>query len=105
MTRHYRPSTADLVGTVTTFLRELGPKLDSGDRYQALVCGHILAMVERELRGEPLADQDEAALVAAIRAGERDADWDEIFTAVLDRTIARIALAKPDHLAPEHRPA
>ncbi|WP_380878046.1 hypothetical protein ACFB49_15310 [Sphingomonas sp. DBB INV C78] len=103
--RHYRPSTADLIGTVSEFLRNLGPKLDSGDRYQSLVCTHILGMVERELRGEPLTDQDEAALAAAIRAGDHDGDWDEIFSAVLDRTVARVALAKPDHLAPEHRPA
>ncbi|AGH48673.1 aminoglycoside phosphotransferase [Sphingomonas sp. MM-1] len=103
--RHYRPSTADLVDVVADFLKGIGPRLDGGDRYQALVCTHILAMVERELRGEPLADEDEAALAAAIRRGDRDGDWDAVFAHVLDRTIARVAIAKPDHLAPEHRPS
>ena len=103
--RHYRPTTADLVAIVTDFLKDIGPKLDSGDRYQALVCTHVLGMVERELKGDPLPDLDEAALAAAIRAGECDADWDATFATVLDRTIARVALVKPDHLAPEHHTA
>lgn len=102
--RHYRPATADLVSVVADFLKEIGPKLDSGDRYQALVCTHVLGLVERELRSEPLPDMDEAALAAAIRDGAHDADWDATFAAVLDRTIARLRLTKPDHLVPEHRP-
>lgn len=101
--RHYRPSTADLLSAVSDFLRELGPRLESGDRYQSLVCTHILTMVERELRGEPLTDEDEAALVAAIRTGDHDGDWDATFARILNRTVARVAIAKPDHLAPEHR--
>ena len=100
---HYRPSTADLLHTVGEFLGEIGPKLESGDRYTALVCSHILAMVERELLGEPLEPIDEAALAAAIRAGEHDADWDATFDTILWRTIARVAVVKPDHLAEQHR--
>lgn len=101
--RHYRPSTPDLVRVVSDFLEQIGPRLESGDRYQSLVCRHILGMVERELTGEPLTDIDEAALAAAIRAGARDGDWDATFAAVLDRTIERLKITKPDHLAPEHR--
>jgi Domain of unknown function (DUF6285) len=100
---HYRPSTANLLHTVGEFLAEIGPKLESGDRYTALVCAHILAMVERELLGAPLEPIDEAALAAAIRTGKHDADWGATFDAVLRRTIARVALVKPDHLAPQHR--
>lgn len=103
--RHYRPSTPDLIRVVGDFLEQVGPRLDSGDRYQALVCRHILGMVERELAGEPLADLDDAALAAAIRAGDHDADWDATFATVLDRTVQRLRITKPDHLAPEHRTA
>jgi hypothetical protein len=99
----YRPSTADLVRTVGEFLAEIGPKLDEGDRYTALVCSHILAMVERELASPPLAPMNEADLADAIRAGAHDADWDAIFDAVLHRTIARVALVKPSHLVQRHQ--
>jgi hypothetical protein len=100
---HYRPSTADLVHTVADFLDEIGPALNSGDRYTALVCKHILAMVERELLSAPLAPLDEAALAAAIRAGRHDATWDATFDALMQRTVVRVALVKPDHLATKHR--
>lgn len=100
---HYRPSTADLVHTVADFLAEIGPKLESGDRYTALVCTHILAMVEREIVGDPLEPLDEVALAAAIRAGHHDADWHTTFDAILKRTISRVALVKPDHLTVKHR--
>lgn len=103
--RHYRPSTPDLVRVVADFLEQIGPKLESGDRYQSLVCRHILGMVERELAGPPFADLDEAALAAAIRAGDHDADWGATFATVLQRTIDRLKITKPDHLAPEHLPA
>lgn len=100
---HYRPATADLVDVVADFLKSVGPKLDGGDRYQALVCTHILGMVARELQAEPLPDMDEAALATAIRSGAHDADWDATFDLVLDRIVDRLRLTKPDHLAPEHR--
>jgi hypothetical protein len=100
---HYRPSTADLVHTVADFLDEVSPALNSGDRYTALVCKHILAMVERELLSPPLAPLDEAALAAAIRAGQHDTTWNSTFDAILQRTVARVALVKPDHLAAKHR--
>jgi hypothetical protein len=100
---HYRPTTADLLRTVAEFLTDVGPKLDSGDRYTALVCTHILAMVERELLGTKLEPLDEAGLAAAIRAGAHDEDWEATFEAILHRTIARVALVKPDHLAEKHR--
>jgi hypothetical protein len=100
---HFRPSTADLVHTVADFLDEISPALNSGDRYTALVCKHILAMVERELLSAPLAPLDEAALAAAIRAGRHDTTWNSTFDAILQRTVARVALVKPDHLAAKHR--
>lgn len=101
--RQYRPDAAELARAVARFLKALEPKLDDGDRYQALVCGHLLAMIARESEGAPLADEDEAALAAAIRSGARDGDWEATFESVLARTIERLRVTKPDHLAPEHR--
>ncbi|MEJ0048927.1 MAG: hypothetical protein WDN04_24580 [Rhodospirillales bacterium] len=103
LTTHYRPTTADLVRTVADFLTSIGPKLESGDRYTALVCKHILGMVERELLSGPLQPLNEADLAADIRAGAHDETWRRTFEAVLNRTIERVALVKPDHLAAIHR--
>ena len=101
--RDFRPTSSDLLATVADFLARIGPNLASGDKYEALVCSHIIAMVRRELEDGPLEDIDEAALAAAIRAGDHDADWDATFSAILARTITRVARVKPDHLLPEHR--
>ena len=101
--RQYRPDAAELARTVARFLKSLEPKLDDGDRYQALVCGHLLGMLSRELEGAPLADVDEVALASAIRGGACDAEWDATFDSILKRTIERVRIAKPDHLPPEHR--
>jgi hypothetical protein len=103
VTTHYRPTTADLVHTVADFLTEIGAKLDSGDRYTALVCTHILAMVEREFLGPSLEPLDEAGLAAAVRAGAHDETWNATLDTILQRTITRVALVKPDHLAAKHR--
>ena len=106
MTEHpppYRPDSADLLRTVAEFLTGLGPRLDSGDRYTALVCTHILTMVSRELSGVPPTVVDEAPLAEAIRAGARDATWDETFAEVLGQVIGRVRLVKPEHLAGKHR--
>ena len=100
--RDYRPDTADLLATVSDFLDRIGPDLPSGDRYQALVCQHLLGMVRREIEQGPLPDEDEPALARAIRRGACDAEWDAVFARVLARTVARVERVKPDHLAPEH---
>jgi hypothetical protein len=99
--RNYDPPTPELVRVVAEFLERVGPSLDSGQRYEALVCVYLLRMVERELETGPPADRDEQALAAAIRAGEHDANWVATLEQVLDRTIERVRLTKPDHLAEE----
>lgn len=101
--RHYAPATADMLAAVAEFLEEIGPRLDAGDRYHALVCRHLLAMAGRELDSPPLEDWDEAALAAAIRAGAHDPAEGELLEKLLDRTVARVRLTKPDHLAARHR--
>lgn len=100
--RDYRPDTADLLATVSDFLDRIGPGLSSGDRYQALVCQHLLGMVRHEIEQGPLPDEDEPALARAIRQGACDAEWDAVFAKVLARTMDRVRRVKPDHLAPEH---
>jgi hypothetical protein len=99
----YRPATADLLRTVAEFLTELGPRLDAGDRYTALVCTHILAMVAREVTHPALPPLDEAVLADSIRKGEQDKSWQSCFEVLLARTIARVAIVKPEHLAECHR--
>jgi hypothetical protein len=94
----YRPDTGNLLRTVGDFLAHVAPGLQSGDRYQALVCQHILAMVARELAAPPTPEADDAALAAAIRAGAFDGDWDALLTELLNQAKARVAVVKPDHL-------
>jgi len=99
-TAAYRPGSADLLRTVADFLTQIGPTLNPGDRYSALVCGHILAMLERELTHPRLPPLDEAALVAAIRNGHYDDDvaWAGLAETILQRTVARVRVVKPEHL-------
>lgn len=101
--RHHRPDAPELLRTVAGFLNGLKPRLDEGDRYQAIVCEHILNLVVRELEGTPLPDVDEAALAAAIRNGAQDSAWDRTLSDVLARTVARLKVVRPEHLSSEHR--
>src|SRR5690242_2436908 len=100
--RHYAPATPELLAAVAEFLDDVAPRLDAGDRYNALVCRHLLAMVGRELEAPALEDWDEAGLAAAIRAGAHDAAEGELLQTLMDRIVARVRLAKPDHLAARH---
>jgi hypothetical protein len=102
---HYRPTNADLLRTVSDFLSGIGPRLGAGDRYSALVCSHILDMLAREAAGPALPPMDEAQLAANIRAGhfDREESWNEIMETILQRTIARVRMVKPDHLADMHQ--
>ncbi|BDB41078.1 hypothetical protein Mkiyose1665_30490 [Mycobacterium kiyosense] len=102
MNLHGRPTAAELVAAVAEFLETDVREATTGQvNFHARVAANALRMVERELR-EPddsdvrvaldrLGYPDEAALAAAIRAGEldgRDAD----VTACL-RTLVRHRLA------------
>jgi len=92
----YRPDTPNLLHTVADFLARITPALDAGDRYQALVCQHILALIAREITTPP--PEDDPALAAAIRAGAHDASWDALLEDLLTQAKARVAIVKPDHL-------
>ena len=102
--RHHRPNAPELLRTVAAFLGDLKARLADGDRYQVIVCEHVLALVARELEAPPIADADESAFAASIRCGACDVDWDRTVDQVLQRTIARLSVVRPEHLAPEHRP-
>ena len=95
----YRPTSPDLLRTVADFLTELGPRLEAADRYTALVCTHILQMLQREMLAAPLPPLDEAKLAAEIRAGLHDARWGETLATLLERAEARVAVVKPGHAA------
>lgn len=100
--RHYAPATPELLAAVAEFIEQIETRLDSGERYHALVCRHLLAMVQRELTEEPLPDEDEAALAAAIRAGGHDGEEETLLDTLLARTIDRVRITKPDHLVAGH---
>ena len=116
-----RPELADLLSTVQGFVERITPKLDGEDRYHAQVAAYLLGICGREIavptgaaeierrmiadflgRNGSLPELTEA-LSAAIRAGACDARWDDTLALMLDRTIAKVAVVRPDHLASEHR--
>lgn len=107
-----RPSAADLVDAVTSFLRE---DVVTGDdervAFLARVAANVLGGVSRELRLGPeherrhrdrlaaLGYADQAALAAAIRAGEIDDTDPALLAAVRAATTDRLAVANPRYLA------
>ena len=116
-----RPDIGDLLSTVQNFVERITPKLAGEDRYHAQVAAYLLAIcgreiavpagaaeVERRMIADFLGQDGELpeltqALSSAIRAGACDARWDDTLALVLDRTIAKVAVVRHDHLAPEHR--
>lgn len=101
----YRPDDADLLRTVADFLAGIAPGLSSEARYQALVCQHILAMLARAAELRPPEDHTPARVLAAeIRAGAHDAHWETLLARLLEDATARLALIKPDHIAPSTTP-
>jgi hypothetical protein len=116
-----RPDIADLLSTVQNFVERIAPRLEGEDRYHAQVAAYLLGICGREIavpadaaeveqrmiadflgRDASLPDLT-AALSAEIRTGACDARWDDTLALVLDRTIAKVTVVRPDHLAPEHR--
>ena len=66
--RPYRPDDANLLATVSDFLAKIAPQLNPGDRYQALVCQHILATLGRSADAAAAAGSpsDTGAALAAL---------------------------------------
>jgi aminoglycoside phosphotransferase (APT) family kinase protein len=107
-----RPSAVDLVDAVTSFLRE---DVVTGDdervAFLARVAANVLGGVGRELRLGPAHERrhrerlaalgyaDQAALAAAIRAGEIDDTDPALLAAVRAATTDRLAVTNPRYLA------
>ena len=116
-----RPDLGDLLSTVQSFVERITPKLAGEDRYHAQVAAYLLAICGREIAVPAGAAEVERrmiadflgrdgdlpeltqALSAEIRSGACDARWDDTLALVLDRTVAKVAVVRPDHLAAEHR--
>jgi Domain of unknown function (DUF6285) len=115
-----RPNIGDLLSTVQNFVERITPKLQGEDRYHAQVAAYLLSICGREIavasgtaeiERRMIADflgrdgdlpELTQALSAKIRAGACDTRWDDTLALVLDRTIAKVAVVRPDHLALEH---
>lgn len=109
---HDAPSAADLVAAVREFIEaEVLAGLEGRTRYHGLVAVHVLGMVERELALGPgqeaahrerlaaLGFADDAALAAAIRAGDLDDRYDTVKAALLDAVGDKLAVANPAYAA------
>jgi len=107
---HDRPTAVELVEAVRELLTdELLDAVDGRLRFQVRVAANALAMVGRELELGPtqaaahaerlaaLGVADDAALVAAIRAGAMDDRWDEVTAAVRAAVIDKLAVSNPTY--------
>lgn len=105
---HGRPTAAELVAAVAEFLENDVREATSGQvNFHARVAANALRMVERELL-EPenvevrtslaaLGCADEAALAAAIRAGQLDGDDEAVLTCLSALVRHRLAAAHPGY--------
>jgi hypothetical protein len=106
---HNRPTAAELVAAVAEFLESDVRDATSGQvNFHARVAANVLRTVERELESEsdaaaPLAAlatlgfADEAALAAAIRAGDLDDRGDEVTACLRELVRHRLAVAHPGY--------
>lgn len=100
---HGRPTAAELVAAVAEFLETDVREATTGQvNFHARVAANALRMVERELLtrndvGALLGYADEAALAAAIRAGELDSRADEVVATLRTLVRHRLAVAHPGY--------
>ncbi|MGK5553333.1 DUF6285 domain-containing protein [Actinomadura kijaniata] len=108
---HDAPSAAELVTAVREFLeRDVLPGLEGRTRFHALVASNVLSVVEREIRLgaeqavehaarlEDLGYRDDAALAAAIRAGDLDARYAEVKSALTAVVRDKLLVSNPAYL-------
>jgi aminoglycoside phosphotransferase (APT) family kinase protein len=107
-----RPTAAELVEAVREYLESgVMERSEGGARFEARVARNALAIVERELRLgrdvvaahtarlRDLGLADDAALAAAIRAGEFDAGWEPVAAALAASARDQLLVANPSYLA------
>jgi Domain of unknown function (DUF6285) len=103
-----RPTAAELVAAVADFLDDdVRPATEGQVNFHARVAANVLRTVERELRDESAAEvtdalaevgfTDEAALAAAIRAGELDERAADVLPALRTLVRHRLAVAHPGY--------
>jgi aminoglycoside phosphotransferase (APT) family kinase protein len=107
---HDRPSAAELAEAVREWVAgDVADATTGRVRFHTRVATNVLAIVERELRLGPghavahagrlaaLGFADDAALAAAVRAGELDDRFDEVRTAVWSSVRDKLAVANPGY--------
>lgn len=115
------PPLAELLRTVQEFVDQITPRLEGQDRYHGLCVSHLLGVAARELTDGGAIDRAEADALAAygaggrppaeawaalareIREGRHDARWDALVALLLDHTVNRVRVTRPDQLHPMHR--
>jgi len=105
-----RPTAAELVEAVGEYLDDVMERSEGGARFVARVARNALAIAERELRlGPALADAHaarlaalgftgDAALAAALRSGELDAEWETIARVLAGSARDQLLVANPSYL-------
>ncbi len=105
-----RPTAAELVEAVREYLEALVEHGEGGARFEARVARNALAIAERELlvgrdlasaHAERLRDLgmgDDAALAAAIRAGDFDDGWEPVAAALAASARDQLVVANPSYL-------
>ena len=101
------PDLENLLLTIRETVDGFAGKLDGESRYHAQVASYLLSIAAREVAAEraenPVSDRGNAHLCAEIRSGAHDQDWNKTLDLVLERVIDKVAVTRPDHLAPMHR--
>lgn len=107
-----RPSAAELVEAVREYVEGLMERDEGAAGFEARVARNALGVVERELQLGPsiaaahaarLADlgfPDDAALAAALRAGDLDEDWRSVAPALAAAARDQLLVANPAYLPP-----
>ncbi len=105
-----RPTTTELVDAVREYLDGVMEAGEGAARFEARVARNALGMVERELRLGPaiakmhaarlsaLGFADDAALAAALRAGELDDEWEHVAPALAASARDQLLVANPSYL-------
>ena len=115
------PDIPEILKTVTEFINGVADRGSGSERYNALCAVFLLKVVERELAAGSVAAQSQmhelarltgetpsvtepyAAFCASARAGELDAQWDDVMTFALRQVIDKVRITNPDYLEPMHR--
>ncbi len=107
-----RPTAAELVEAVREYLDGVVQRDEGAARFEARVARNALGVAERELRLGPsiaaahaarlasLGFADDAALAAALRAGELDDQWDRVAPALAASARDQLLVANPAYLPP-----